>query len=59
MMEYVYCIHCKKKWSKEEVTRYLNATEALSAEDAKWIYNMDGGRSLLLDYARILEGEDE
>lgn len=37
MEEYVWCITCKERWSKVEITRRLNATERLSADAAKAI----------------------
>ncbi len=65
MEHYVWCIHCKKKWSKSEVEDAINATDRLSAEDA-----VTGGRIIratgndnLADanqsYADALEGNDD
>ena len=38
MEHYVWCIHCKKRWSKSEVEGAINATDKLSANSAKeWV----------------------
>ena len=58
---------CNESLDGDEVTRRLNATERLSAEDAHMLYHAAPQRSdedyrrkdALFDYANILEGKDD
>ena len=59
---YIGCSQCGEPMNSDEQMRRINATEALSAENARYFAEhtvMIALHGYLLDYANILEGKDE
>lgn len=60
-----YCRNCKRAFNNDEIERRFNATERLSAEDARyaerWLADAPPYKlaDMLKDYASALEGSDE